>query len=390
MSFPSITATIYLPTGATVTSYATAFDIQRGRSSLVFDEIDAASGVVTLNNEDRRFDPLNASGPYYGYLVPGCRVSLTAAGVTVFDGYAADWSYEYSVDGRSLAVVRLEDGLARLGRQTFDEWNTTYGDLPGDRFAAIIARPEVDWAGSTSFDTGAFYLDTDLVTWGSNVLNYCQLVARTDMGYFFVDRSGVLTFKDRLAFSGVASAVSFGTGGVAFHEITTSYGVEQLFNKVTLGRVGGVDPVTVSDATSITAYGGVFAYSYDGLLMQDDTQLEALATQLLAVYKDPIYRFESILVKTHALTGTDQTGTLGLDIGDVVSVTWTPNDTGSAIARTCIVEGVRHSASADRTYTVELTLNDSSVVQAGSLYTVDDATYGYFDGGGTLEYPVAF
>ena len=390
MTVPTTVATVYLPTGVAVESYAVAFDVQRGRTSPVFDDIDAASGVVVLNNETRRFDPLYSSGPYYGSLTPGRQVTVTSGGVTVFDGYAADWNFDYSVDGRSTATIRLEDGLARLGRQQFDEWTSTYGDTPGARFAAIIARPEVDWSGATSFDTGAFVLDTDLITWGSNVLNYCQLVARSDMGYFFVARDGTLTFKDRLAFIGAPTAAAFGTGGIGIAAITTSYGVEQLYNKMQLGRVGAADPVTTDDATSAATYGGVFTFSQDGLLVQDDTMLTDLATRLLAVYKDPVYRFESITVNVHALSGADQSTVLALDIGDVVTVTWTPNSTGSAIARTCIVDGIRHSVSADRTHVMELTLNDSSVAQPGHYWTVGDATYGVVSGGGALAYPVAF
>lgn len=390
MSFPTQATSVYLPTSTAVTSSVNSFDIQRGRTSPVFDEIDAASGMVALNNENRSFDPLNAAGAYFGEIAPGRRVKHTAAGVTVFDGYASDWNFDYNVDGRSVAAIALEDGLARLGRQEFDEWTSTRGDLPSDRFAAIIARPEVDWTGSTSFDAGLFHLDSDLITWGSNVLNYCQLVARTDNGLFFVDRSGVLTFKDRHSFIGTSSVVTFGTGGVGFSSIQTSFGIEQLFNNVSLGRVGAEEPSTATDATSISDYGGVFAYSHDGLLMEGDLELEALRDRLLSVYKDPIYRFESITVDVHKLSGATQTTVLGVDIGNVVTVTWTPNSTGSAITRTCVVEGVRHSVSAEMTHVMTLTLNDSSIAQTGHFWTVEDATYGVVDGGGALAYPVAF
>ena len=36
------------------------------------------AGTITLANDDRRFDPLNSSGPYYGDLVAGRRVRIRA------------------------------------------------------------------------------------------------------------------------------------------------------------------------------------------------------------------------------------------------------------------------------------------------------------------------
>lgn len=124
--------------------------------------------------------------------------------------------------------------------------------------------------------------------------------------------------------------------------------------------------------------------------MEGDLELEALRDRLLSVYKDPIYRFESITVDVHKLSGATQTTVLGVDIGNVVTVTWTPNSTGSAITRMCVVEGVRHSVSAEMTHVMTLTLNDSSIAQTGHFWTVEDATYGVVDGGGALAYPVAF
>ena len=389
MSFPTQTVSIYLPSGTAVAAYVNAVDLTRGKTDPVFTAIDAADGTLVLNNEDRRFDPLYASGPYYGEIVPGRRVTVASAGVTIFDGYVSDWSFEYDRSGRSIAVVKVEDGLASLGQQGFDAWTTTAGQQPGARLTEALARSEVSWSGGTAIDTGVFTLGSENIAWGTNVLNYCQLVAESDNGLFFVSRTGDLTFRDRLSFVSSASTVTFGTGGVGFSQIRTSFGTELLFNRASVARLDA-DPVTVEDPTSIAAYGRVYQLSKSGLLMQDDLMAAALADRLVEVYADPLYRFESITVDVHKLSGATQTSVLGLDIGDVVSVTWTPNNTGSAISRTCIVEGIVHTVSADRTHEMEITLNDSSVVQIGPYWKVEDPTYGVFDGGGTLAYPIPF
>ncbi len=42
-------------------------------------------------------------------------------------------------------------------------------------------------------------MQADYVSWDSNVLNYLQLVARTDAGLLFSSRTNVVTYLDLLA-----------------------------------------------------------------------------------------------------------------------------------------------------------------------------------------------
>lgn len=400
MTAPATTVTIDLPTATAVTSDTVTATITRGRTSAAFDGIDPADVEVLIQDEVRDYDPLNGSSPYAGELVPGRAIVIASGGVTIFTGTVADYQFEYDAPGVSIPITRVaaEDDLASLARAEFDEWTTTFGDLPGDRITAVLARPEVDYGGSTSIDDGVTWLADDLVTWGSNVLNYVSLIVQTDMGVFFVDRSGVLTYKDRHAFINSTSAATFGTAGIPFHAIRPSYGRDQLINRWQLKRSAPVledapepEVITVSDSTSITAYKRTLSRSIDGLLLQDDTQVLDLATQLLSIYKDPIYRFESITVKVHALDSGDQTTVLGLDIGSVVTVVWTPNDVGSSETRTCVVEGIQHVI-APSIHEMTFTLNDSSILQTGNYWTPGDATYGEIGsaGGDSTDYPIAF
>lgn len=388
MSLPATTVTIYLP-GATTVAPVLNITTTRGRATPLFTTIPAGTGALTLGNEDRKFDPLNASSPYFGQIIPGKRVTIADGGVTTFDGFVADWNFNYDLQGgRSYASAVLEDGLGKLGRATFNAWTTTNGDQPGARLTAVLARPEVGYTGATSFSQGSFYLQADSVTWGSNVLNYCQLVSATDQGLFFVSRTGALTFKDRGSFINVTPSATLGPAGIPFDQITTSYGTELLYNRVAISALNGTQQ-SVSDATSIAAYGATYALQASNLLMQDNQSALDLANRLLKIYKDPLYRFESISIPVHTLSGANQAIVLGLDIGAVVTVTWTPNNLGSAMTRTCVVEGVRRS-STPTSYVLQLTLNDSSIAQTGHYWTVEDVTYGAFSAGGVLNFPIAF
>lgn len=390
---PLPSVSLYLPTEQALFHLAISAVVQRGRRSPLFDEFDVGTATVVFNNETRILDPLYAAGTYFGDLVPGqrARIRCTPSGgsaATIIDGSIDDLNLEYPDPTRSVASVTLTDALAILGEARFDEWTSTYGDYPGARLTAALARPEIAYAGTTAFDTGVTPLQEDLVTWGSNVLNYAQLVARTDFGYFFADRANVITFYDRLHFLAAASAITFGTGGVPFQSVQMSTGKELLFNYVQIGRVPGPfeeedpAPSTASDPTSIAAYGNrPRTLSYDGLLMQSDTLALALAENLVDVYKDPLSRFESITIALHgANVSTAQQATiLALDIGSVVRVRFTPHGLGGEIDRTCIVEGIRHSLM-PTFHEVTLTLGDSSVVATGDYFEPNSGANGAFAG----------
>lgn len=378
-----------------VSAYGAEVTIDRGRTSPAFEDIDPGDCNVVLNNETRAFDPLYGSSPFYGSVIPGSTVTVigkpAATEYNVFVGRVEDWNLSYSNSTRSTAIIAASDALAVLGRAEFDEWlasETAAFPLISGRLDAILTRPEVDYNGSTDFDDGPTYLQGDYVSWGSNVLNYCQLIAKTDMGLFFASRDGVVTYRDRLSFIGSSPTVTLGSSSYPVTDLEVSYGAELLYNRVSVTRFGG-EPQVVSDATSQSTYQIIRKLTLDNLLMQDDTSALDLATRLLAVYKDPLYRIERMTVAVQALSATEQANVLQLDIGSVVSATFTPNGVGSAITRTCVVEGISHRIRPEL-HEITFTLNDGSIYQTGNFYTVEDATYGTVGAGGALDYPIAF
>jgi hypothetical protein len=401
VSLPSWVTSIYFdgvnPTD--VSAFVLDMSSRRGRSSPL-EEFPPGVCVIELDNTGRVFDPLYSSGTWFGQILPGRRLTVTIDSVVVFDGRIFNWSFR--TGGQEIAIVEAEDGLAKLGRASFDAWTTTYGDLPGTRLAAALARPEVGYSGATSLGAGVNVLQADNVSWGSNVLAYCQLVARSDLGYFFASRTNVITFLGRHSFMGVSPAVTFSdTGsGVEFDSVEVGFGRDQLANRVTVDRVRpltaeeDVEQVSASDATSITTFGGTFTLALSGLLLQSTGQAQAMADYLLSVLKDPLYRFRKVSMELAATADANRVAVLGLDIGSVVSVTYTPgtpNGVGTAITRTCVVDGIELSGSSQsRSCQASVTLADSVVLQTGNFYEVQDATFGAVTAGGALAYPIAF
>jgi hypothetical protein len=345
-----------------VTPSSFRIQVTRGRSSRVSEDIAPGVASVAMFNMDRTFDPNYASSPYVGNVVPGKRVTLSTNYLPYFDGNVEDWNYSYDVNGMSVATMVVLDPLGSLARMEFDEWTTT-SQHPGDRIAAVLDRGEVLFGANRVLDDGVFTLQADSVSWGSNVLNYLQLVARSDFGYLFATRQGLVKFKDRRSFANGMAPFVIGVD-VPLHGIEAQYGSEALFNRVGVDREGGTQQ-TVTSPESVTAY-GARSTSLTGLLLNSDTDSLSFAQFLLNRYKDPVWRVASVTVKLHALDSYQCQLIVGLDIGHLVGVQWTPNGVGSAVVTTCIVEGIDHDV-APGEHTVTLNLGDLDLVATLTL-----------------------
>lgn len=110
------------PTYTDVSAYvrrAAGAQLHRGRSS-EFDDVQPGSVTFALNNRDRRFDPQHSTGPFFGQLLPGkkIRVSAVWTGVvastyTLFVGFIDSWPQSY-VQGNvdATVVITAFDQLA--------------------------------------------------------------------------------------------------------------------------------------------------------------------------------------------------------------------------------------------------------------------------------------
>lgn len=371
-----------------IANYVNIIHIVRGRQRAL-DEITVGVATLTLNNHLRTFDPDFAAGDFYGNIVPGKRVTIAANGITIFDGLIDDWNFSYEVSGDSRASFDVVDCLAQLGAGEFDEWTTSAGQLPGARLASILDRDEVQFGFNRDLDSGTSTLQADLVTWGSNVLNYCQLVTRSDVGMLFASKDGVLTFYGRNhTVTGVDAPVFADDGsGIVYSGIAVDSRTELLFNRVSIDAIGFIKQ-TVIDQDSIDAFGGVVRSmpSPGTLLVDSEQQALDIANYLLNLYKSPTSRFASITVDLHALTLVEQTQILNLDIGSVIRLIYTPNRIAPAIDKFCRVEGIE-DIMAPMHHQRVLNLSNLADSFTGQPWILEDDTYGYLDTGpGVLSF----
>ena len=119
------------PTWTDVTAYVRSMDISRGIPDDWTLQADGSATVV-LSNRDRRFDPFNTSGPYYGNLLPRrqIRIRATHGGTTydVFRGFIAGWPPEWTDAGKdSTVTLQCFDALQLLGSSSLPaDWSRDY------------------------------------------------------------------------------------------------------------------------------------------------------------------------------------------------------------------------------------------------------------------------
>lgn len=348
--------------------------IRRGRWGQLFEDFEAASVSVALNNEDRTFDPSHATGDYYGELLPGRDIEITAAGVTIFTGFVQDYDLEYDVSGRSVTVLKSTDALGRFGALQFDAWTNTANNANG-KLINICDRDEVQWSSTlrdfinaeatNGGELFAVPMVSDSVSWGSNVLNYMLLIAKSDwLSFLFASADGVLTLRPVAQFASLdsgwspgASVASFGGANIPYQTISAQYGSERLYAEVS------IDTDAISAQTSTVAdpaawqlsYGPIRRLSLGSLLVGADSLgtytaeewASLFADGLLAFYDAPAFRITEFSVELAALSGANQTTVLGIDIADVISISFTPNNVGSAISQTLVVQGIAHDITPD-------------------------------------------
>jgi hypothetical protein len=363
-------------TSTDITEYVTSATVVRGRQSQLDFNIDAGRATVTLDNSDRDFDPQYASSPFAGNIVPGKRIRIMAAGQAIFDGLIEDWNFSYSRARSARATVTAVDALGTLGRRSLFQHTTTAGQTASQRINAELNRSEVAFGSNRDISGGFSTLQGDSVTWGSNALNYLQLVARSDLGVLFAARDGVLTFRDRRSTYNPTPVLRFDDTDpdtVDIDDISVVYGSELLYNVVRVDRLSGTNQTAI-DATSVGEY-GVRSLSVTGLLVNSDAQSLDIANYLLGIYKQPEYRFDRVVSDAHLLEGAQRAAVVGVELQDVVEVAWTPSGFGSQVDKAAIVLGVEHRITSDA-HVVTLHLgsaDDTSYLQ------LDDPIFGRLD-----------
>jgi hypothetical protein len=358
-----------------VTSDVQEFQIRRGRSRQL-EKFTAGNANVTLLNfggSARKYDPTNTASPYYGSILPRKQVVIDIDGTPLFTGNIADWNYTYDVSGQSLAQTSCVDALSVVSSQTLGGGTAT-AEKTGARVGKIL--DEIGWPSSLrTISTGEATLDSNIVPPGTNALNYLSQVADvSEPGAIFVGKAGDFVFRSRADLQAFTSSVTFGDGGIPMTGMDVEFGTQELYNEVSVTYTAGSltgGTATAIDSASVTAY-GTFNKTYQTVLGSAVDAAE-MATWQASVYSQPQYRINALTVAYTALSAEQQAQVLGLELGSVVLVTWTPNSTGSALSQYVTIDAIEHRAN-PTFHEITFTLSETT-----AAFILDSATLGVLD-----------
>jgi hypothetical protein len=368
------------PSWTAVTAYTLGFTIQRGRAHEL-DQFQAGTATVRLQNHDRRFEPLYASGAYYPNVVPLRRIRIQATWNAVtydlFHGYIERWQPSYPGVLDSECEVTAVDGFSVLAAATINGDYTR--QFSGARIGAVLDA--ISWpAGDRALATGINEVQARTLV-NDNALNHLQAVALAENGYLWMNPSGVVTFRNRASRVQlpITTHVTLGDGGGSeelYTDAVWDYDTAHLYNEVRVTPRGGTEQ-TASDSTSQTAY-------YRRTLVLSDTEhaedgdASTLAQLLMTTYKDPQYRAKTITLDATSDPTTLWPHLLGRDIGDRISVAKRPPGGGTALTQVSWIEGVSFTWTADGGVWEQIAWTVTPA-DTQTYWHLDDATYGVLD-----------
>jgi hypothetical protein len=359
--------------------------VRRGKSQAL-DRIDAGVASVTVDNSDRLFDPLYSDGIYFGQLIPRREVRISSNGYPVLYGFIDDFDIQYEPGKQSVVRIDLSDAFSVFANSELDEL-TPDTELSGTRINRILDLPEVSWPlDRREIDPGnTFMLDSDIAE-GTGTLEYLQLVESSEFGTLFLGKDGKVVFRERNSIPNVIDVVFSddpvpGTlTPIQFADVNIIYGSENLYNRILLSNADAFPEEVIAEDSDSQALYGVRVLNQSGLLIQDPATLQFLADFLLARFKEPQYRFETVTVVMDTLSESDQDLVLDLEIGDIVQVRFEPSDIPPAIEQNCRIIGINHdwnSSSKNITFSLERLDFGIFILNNPALGVLDEDRLGY-------------
>jgi hypothetical protein len=330
---------------------------------------------VAFDNVTRVLDPLNDASIYYPNVLPRSPIIILANGIPIYTGLVVDWNLDYDISNQDMMYAVCSDSFTVLANQFMGAF-TPSAELSSDRVSAVLNRPEINYQGARNIGAGSSNLGAYAISENTNVLNYLQLVTKSEQGYFYMAADGTLTFKGRSdVLNPVADADFRATGGgIPYQTLTNEFGDELLYNDiVTESPAGG--PFNAADPISQALYQSQ-QYTATDLLNSSASEVEQLGQYLLGKYRNPVLRFTGLSTQMAALTAAQQNAVLNLDLTDIATVQKnyvTGNPT--TVTQTLIVSGVQHKIT-PLDHVVSFTFES---IDGNQYMTLDDPIFGTLD-----------
>ena len=375
-----------------VSDIALRVTIRRGRNRIL-NSFEAGTATVVLEDANGDWNPQNTSSPYYGKLLPLRKIRIWAdyndGGGTdryyLYSGYITSYdnSFRLGIDEVSSVTLQCVDGFRLLQNVSITTVaGTSAGQTSGQRIEALLDT--ASWPLSQRLiDVGDTTVQADPAT-NRTLLAACQNIEQTELGGFFIDSEGNAVFYSRNTVSLKAdeTPLFFNDDGtdISYQAIDFAYDDTQIFNDITVTRLGG-SPQEVQSTSSIETY-FIHSGARSELLMQTDSDALNQANMLLHARENALLRIDSIGLNLMDSSEPNRI-VAGLDseLFTLINVTKTAQ-ASSSFSLELFVQGIQHDIT-PTTWTTRL-LTAEPIIQA---FILDSATQGVLDGTqGVLSY----
>ena len=375
-----------------VSDIALRVSIRRGRNR-VLNSFEAGTATVVLEDANGDWNPQNVTGPYFGKLLPLRKIRIWAdyddgSGLDryyLYSGYiiSYDNTFRLGIDEVSSVTLQCVDAFRLLQNVNI---TTVAGSSAGQTTGARIEN---------LLDIASFPVSQRLIDVGDTLvqadpgndrtlLGACQTIEQSELGGFFIDDEGNAVFLSRTTVSEKAdeTPLFFNDDGtnISYQSIDFAYDDTQIFNDITVTRLGGVAQNVQSTSSIETFF--IHSGSRTGLLMQTDAEALDQASMLLNAREDALLRIDSIGLNLMDSASSDRiVAGLESDLFTLINVTKTGQATTSFNLE-LFVQGIQHDITPN-TWTTRF-LTAEPIIQA---FILDSTIQGLLDGTvGVLSY----
>jgi hypothetical protein len=335
---------------ADVSNQVNAISINRGRNAQS-DQFQTGTLSLKIVDLTGDFNPMNASGPWYGLLNPMRKIQITATynnvAYPIFSGFITGYSTstpQFTGDVSFTTITAVDAMRLAQNAQIATVTDATAGQLSGTRINKIL--DQIDWPESQRvIDAGQTTMQADPGT-ARTSLAAMQTVELSEYGSIYVDAYGNFVFKDRAtATSSVnQTAVNFtdNGSGIAYNNAVWIFNDVLIYNKADITRTGG----STQNATNTASVEKYFLHSYNqqNLLMETDAVALDYARAYVASRAETTVRCDAITLDLYTENYTaGVTAALDLDFFDPITITTTQPGTGggtSTLSKTLQIFGV--------------------------------------------------
>jgi hypothetical protein len=375
-----------------VSDIALRVSIRRGRNR-VLNSFEAGTATVVLEDENGDYNPQNTSSPYYGKLLPLRKIRIWAdyddGGGTdryyLYSGYIVSFDNTFRLGNDEVSTVTFQcvDAFRLLQNvQISTVAGSSAGQTTGARIEDLLDLASFP-VSQRLIDVGDTLVQADPAT-SRTLLAACQNIEQTELGGFFIDDEGNAVFLSRSTVSEKAdeTPLLFNDDGtnISYQSIDFAYDDTQIFNDITVTRLGGTAQ-NVQSTSSIETY-FIHSGSRSDLLMQTDAEALDQASMLLNARENALLRIDSIGLNLMDSTASNRiVAGLESDLFTLINVTKT-GQASSTFTLELFVQGIQHDITPN-TWTTRF-LTAEPIIQA---FILDSAIQGLLDGTvGVLSY----